>query len=224
MGKTEKNRADSKNINDQPIETQPKPDKYKTEKNSTDFISTGNDFQYGLFECDKNENALKALLLSALCPCCTAGYIAEYIGNASFERLACCLFLWRKLWTKNDSKKANPVCKRLVFHYSCRVYFVVFVPGLDDMLWFQFIFYTVLSSARRLRTLFRRHRGISGTGCLDCSGWVFISMFYINYLLKAQCLHWKSQKSDFLLYSMCTHANVPWNVSFSTEIKFMNQN
>ena len=66
-----------------PIETQPKSDKYKTEKKSTNLISTGNSFQYGLFECDKNENALKALLVSALCPWCTAGYIADYIGIES---------------------------------------------------------------------------------------------------------------------------------------------
>ena len=81
MGKREKSHTEPKNFDDQPIETQPKSDKYNIKKNSTDLISTGNNFQYGLFECDKNENALKALLLSALCPCCTAGYIAEYIGK-----------------------------------------------------------------------------------------------------------------------------------------------
>ena len=82
MGKTEKNRCDSKNQSQNPIETQPKSDKYKTEKKSTGFIATGNNFQYGLFECDKNENGWRALLASTLCPCCTAGYIAEYIGIA----------------------------------------------------------------------------------------------------------------------------------------------
>ena len=81
MAKPEKNHRDLENQSRDPIETQPKSDIYKPEEKSAEFISTGNSFKYGLFECDKNENGWKALLASALCPCCTSGYIAEYIGT-----------------------------------------------------------------------------------------------------------------------------------------------